>query len=597
MRRAVLTVVVLLAIVGFLAPSVVVAQPQPKVTITGLIDNLVTAASNFSKNDLDLTRREGEVVARTRVRPDITAELGTTKFVLGMEFDYSYGEISSNNNQQSDQGKARGSIRFGETTGATLNTDIARLLEIKWAYTEFDLPWLPFPQRLRLGAQPFDITYKAGVYASSDFAGAHYVAAFTPSMKLLLDWVSITQGATGRGDGFLRGNGYAINAAGDLSPFKGLDIRPLFSWMFLPSATTSAYSGPRLGRGGVPAKGPCTPIAGAANPVLNGGPSTVGPVPGGSPTVFTVPSTPCFAQGAIENRYTVGFDSVWRSGPFSLAPTVYYQWGERALVSSLGKFAGLEHNQKEHAWFVDFRGGWQAGPLLVEGAAIYTTGNKARSDIRDANRPINFYQPLVTDSAYYSGGWGEIWGSGIDYFQKMRANAAGLNPTASIGYDKYGLGRLGTRVAYALTPAFSLRVAANANWAAQGVDTGGAIAGATGITPGTAFLTSGGTCANTNPAGVIVVVPGQALCRTSPGKTKNYLGTELDLGFTYRLAPGLVLDVVGGYMFSGPALRESTATPVCAGDAATAAGVCGFARPETNPKNISVVTARVRYTF
>ncbi len=299
-----------------------------------------------------------------------------------------------------------------------------------------------------------------------------------------------------------------------------------------------------------------------------------------------MPGSPCFAADGIENRYTVGFDSVWRSGPFSFAPTIYYQWGERDLVSSLGKFAGVEHSQKEHAWFVDLRGGWQAGPLLVEGALIYTTGNKARSDIRDANRDVNFYQPLVTDAGYNSGGWGEIWGPGIDYFQIMRANATGISPTYSMGFDKYGLGRVGARATYALTPAFSLRAAANGNWAAQGVDTGGAIAAATGITPGTS-----GTCAN---------AIGGSTCRTSPGKLKNYLGTELDLGFTYRLAPGLVLDVVGGYMFSGPALRAATASPVCAGDA-VGTSVCGSptvpSRPETNPKNISVLTARVRYTF
>ncbi len=587
MKRVVLTAVALLAIVGFLVPSVVVAQPSPKVTITGLVDNMVTYATNFSKNDLNLTRKESESVARTRVRPDITAELGTTKFVLGMEFDYSYGQISSNNDQASGQGTPRGSQRFAETTGSTLNTDIARLLEIKWAYTEFDLPWLPFPQRLRVGAQPFDITYKAGVYASSDFAGAHYVAAFTPNMKLLLDWVSITQGATGRGDGFLRGNGYAVNAAGDITPFKGLDIRPLVSWIHLPSVGTSSYSGPRLARGGVPVA-PCAPIGGAAAANENAGPSTIGPSPTGVPgsTSFSVPSTPCFAQGAIENRYTVGFDSVWRSGPFSVAPTVYYQWGQRGLVSSLGKFAGLEHTQKEHAFFADVREGFQAGPLLVEFAEIYTTGNKARSDIRDANRDVNFYQPLVTDAGYYSGGWGEIWGLGIDYFQQMRANAAGLNPMASIGYDKYGLGRLGTRVTYALTPAFSLRGAANANWTAQGVDTGGAIAGATGLTPGTA-------CFATNTSGVVST----PLCRTSPGKTKNYLGSEIDVGFTYTIAPGLVLDVVGGYMFSGPALRAATSAPVCGADGTATCGSTVPSRPETNPKNISVVTARVRYTF
>ncbi len=140
-------------------------------------------------------------------------------------------------------------------------------------------------------------------------------ATIIPTMKLLLDYVYITQGATGRGDGFNRGYGFAINAAGDITPFKGLDIRPLVSWIQLEGSTTSSYSGPCLGRGGVPAQGPCAPTAGAAAANENGGPSTIGPVPGGSPTAFGVPGTPCFEAGSVENRYTAGFDSVWRSGP------------------------------------------------------------------------------------------------------------------------------------------------------------------------------------------------------------------------------------------------------------------------------------------
>ena len=60
----------LVAIVAMLAPPVL-AQ-QPKVTITGLVDNVLSFYDNYSRNDLDLLRRERQVNARTRARPDIT---------------------------------------------------------------------------------------------------------------------------------------------------------------------------------------------------------------------------------------------------------------------------------------------------------------------------------------------------------------------------------------------------------------------------------------------------------------------------------------------------------------------------------------------
>jgi hypothetical protein len=211
------------------------------------------------------------------------------------------------------------------------------------------------------------------------------------------------------------------------------------------------------------------------------------------------------------------------------------------------------------AWFVDVRGGWQAGPLLLEGAVIYTTGNKATEDVRNPSTTVNFYQPISTDTSYYTG-WAEVWALGIDYFNILYAQAAGLNPGVAIGYDKYGLFRLGARASYALTPAFTLRAAVNANWTAEKVDTDGAITAAAGITPSA----------------------------TSPGGNERYLGTEVNLGFTYRFAPGIAFDMVGSYMFAGDALGAAAATNSNTGVVSTTA---------KDPKDIQAITARVRYTF
>jgi hypothetical protein len=167
---------------------------------------------------------------------------------------------------------------------------------------------------------------------------------------------------------------------------------------------------------------------------------------------------------------------------------------------------------------------------------------------------VNYYQPISTDTSFY-GGWAEIWALGIDYFNIIYSRAAGLNPGVAIGYDKYGLIRVGGRVSYAITPAFTVRAAANASWTAEEVDTGGTIAVATGLTP-----TSGGD--------------------------ERYLGTEVNVGFTYRFVPNVALDVVGSYMFSGDALAS-----------ATSLSNNGVTRTNTDPSDIQAVTARVRYSF
>ena len=46
---------------------------------------------------------------------------------------------------------------------------------MKWLYTEFEVPLIPVPTVVRLGAQPFGgaATYKLAAYANGDFAGVN----------------------------------------------------------------------------------------------------------------------------------------------------------------------------------------------------------------------------------------------------------------------------------------------------------------------------------------------------------------------------------------------------------------------------------------
>src|SRR3989442_991432 len=196
MRRVLTVLLVAVALVATLAPPIL-AQTS-KVTINGLVDATFNYAENTSNNDQSYTRRERDFMGRMRARPDIVGELGTTKFVLGLEFDYTYGQIASNRDQAADDATAKGSQRFGITSGSTMNTDITRLVEVKWAYTEFDVPWIPMTSRMRLGAQPWDVTYKTGVHSTGDFPGGHLSTTLAPQLKLNMDYAFIEDRATGR---------------------------------------------------------------------------------------------------------------------------------------------------------------------------------------------------------------------------------------------------------------------------------------------------------------------------------------------------------------------------------------------------------------
>jgi hypothetical protein len=101
--------------------TVVPAGAQPKVTITGFIDHAGSWTHNLSHSDLNLARNsDQELYSRTRVRPDIVAEVGTTKFVLGIEIDFVYGQTGATD--------VTAPLRFGSAAGADLNTDLIGIM-------------------------------------------------------------------------------------------------------------------------------------------------------------------------------------------------------------------------------------------------------------------------------------------------------------------------------------------------------------------------------------------------------------------------------------------------------------------------------------
>jgi hypothetical protein len=166
----------------------------------------------------------------------------------------------------------------------------------------------------------------------------------------------------------------------------------------------------------------------------------------------------------------------------------------------------------------------------VRGA--YSSGNKARDNLSLSKR---YYEPLDLDTGYWSGGWLGILGLGVDYFNGGGGANQGMD--TNVGYDRYGRGSFALRATYSLTPALAFYGVVSPNWTAEKVDTD------TGC--GALTAASGGVgCASR------VAVNNNSFAKGDA----NYLGTEVNGGFTWRFAPNAAFDLAGYYLFAGDAL-------------------------------------------
>jgi hypothetical protein len=556
MKRTSLAVLMLaLALVALAAPLAFAQAPAPKVTINGLIDNVMSYSQNITNyNGGTFNRNDDMWYMRTRGRFDIVGEVGKAKAVLGIELDHIYGQTGSNDSTIVNAGAAATTAvqtGFGTDGSFDLNTDSRGIIEIKWLYVEFPLPLIPVPTTIRLGAQPFGsaASYKLAAYATGDFPGINVVSQVTPNVKLVGTYVQVEEALVGTDtapfpvtttpSGVLstqvRGDDFAYILSPEITPFKGLDIKPVFS-MFYAQGTTNGSA--RQGRGGI-------------NTTTNYAP------------------TGDFRGSQNEYRYTVGLDARLRMGPFSLDPTFMYQFGNRAVIAPPGtctaagtqlQCAGAPINGKRYyadisAFLVDVRAGFQLGPLLLEGLVMHTTGNTARnSTLKD----VHYYQPLTTDTGYLAD-WGtSLTSLGIDYLNAF--NEAGgrvAYPGVSIGWDKYGRTQVGLKATYAITPALSVMAGWNAHWTAEEVDRNSVAVAGAGLNP----IYTGAT----------------------PRERSRFIGTEAMAQITWRFAPGLVLDNQFGYLFAadnGP--LDAVTDPTAGG---------------RNVNNPWMITSRVRFTF
>jgi hypothetical protein len=539
------------------------------------------------------------VYGRQRGRFDIVGEVGQAKAVFGFEIDAYWGQTGFIDSNQGPgcvtsgtiSAVTCGAVGTGSESSFDLNTDTQGSIQVKWLYTEFPLPLVPIPIVARLGAQPFATAanYKLGVYATGDFAGVNLYATFTQNLRMQFTYVALDENLLGKGafgpvlpftsslqnkcitstavsTGAIstaagvvtgacvpqsRGDNWAIIVSPEITLMKTLDIKPMFSTVFINGLTSFPT---RQGRGGVNT-GPGGPFD-PTNSVNAGGSAGVAGADGAG-------------TGVHEYRHTIGLDARWRLGPWSVDPTLLYQFGTQAKwnqggVASAYGTAGTRQTADISAWLGDFRASYQLGSLLLSAMTMFTTGQDAKSN---PYKSIKYFQPLDTDTSYMAD-WGtQIISLGVDYYQIMI-----LNPGAAIGFDKYGRVSSGIKASYAWTPALTIGVGVTPNWTWNKVDTDSvAISSTAGLQPNFVCRKTGQTC--------------------RPQGESNFIGTEWNVALTYSLAPGLVFDWAFGYLQADSALaHRAVFSPYNAGAGAPISKDIGV-----NP--VAISTARIRFSF
>src|SRR5437870_2783527 len=475
MKRTLVPVLLAQVFLAILVSSVFAQAPAPKVTITGLFDQVTAAGRNFYDGNLSRDN-DREWYARTRFRPDFTFEVGRVKAVLGIEIDLQYGQSGPNDGgfPGNNSGVAGGAVTGNGTTTTgcknnangclDLNTDVGGMIEIKWIYTEFPLtgkdsvmPFIPVETIARAGGQPWGslANYKV-VYANGDFAGVSAVTQLAPNIVTKLAFVVVEDQLAGGNRAAAntrtsRGEDYAITVSPEITPFKGLDIKPLYSYFHADGATAGTSRHAVINRRFV------------QNAAISNTTNSAGALGGGAPAGDSTNQ---------EERHTIGVDMRWRRGPFGFDPSLMYQWGtsDHQAVRTNGQVGRVEADMS--SWIVDLLGSCTVGPFLLEARGVYTPGNKARDNLA---RSIRYYQPISMDGNYWAG-WGAINATGVDYFNGSLLTNRGR----FIGYDRYGRAGFGVSGTYSVTPALALYSIASPTWTAEKVDTD------TGAQPGLA---------------------------------------------------------------------------------------------------------------
>jgi hypothetical protein len=569
MRRSVVVVLAVLAILGFLAPPTYAQAPAPKVTITGLVDFVTTAYKNWSQSNgqgnppgqADVTNsKEKGWYSRERGVFTLTGEVGKVKGVWAIELDFTNGAGNFNASSQPGSLTTVGVAAGGTSANFDLDTDVQGAVETKWLYLEAPItgpgslmPFIPVASIGRMGGQPFrGHDYKFGILASGDFPGVTLETTWAPNVRSTVTFVQIGEAL----DRFIAPNQkdqFALLASLEMDVIKGLTIKPTYAYAY--------YDGGNCGTNNLG-----TSSFGGYNPNFN--------CPGVTAGSVAAPGL----VGRDITRHYIGADVRWTLGPITIQPTFIYLVGKQEITNR----AGVVNDVDIRSFIADTIIGFRTGPLNIEGRIMYTPGEAANNDNQNGGGgTIRRYDPINSGFAYMSG-WTEIWTGNIDYASSFLVNRTGLTLRESPSYDKYGRIFAALAADYSLTPALTFRALTNVSWTDTRVDTKGTFVN--GIIPsgictgGNANATAGGGCG-------IAGNPFQ-------GGKERYLGNEWVLGLTYRFAPNVTFDFAAAALITGDALNIQRNPSVPQSSACATDGV-----PTCQSRNVYKGSARLRVTF
>lgn len=548
----------------------------PAVSITGVIDTVTTAGTNLFDANF-ASRADSGWFSRNRGRFWLIHEIEPLriKAVLGLELDLGWGQVSANESVVSNSGQTISSSAgglgspqsVGEQGRFDLGNDVGGVAEIKHLYVEFPLPWMLGPlgfTTVRLGGQPFDITFKPGALATTDFGGVWLKSEVTDMVSATLTYAQLEERVTGRtasGGVFNRGDDFFVLLSGNADvPVHewGIKFRlRRFVGYMQAMGTTSALARCRIHCAGLPFAG----LEAQTNPFTG---------------VFTPAASSSYRPGSVEHRIYTGVDARIergrdRWGYVYLDPTVIYMhstadvFGDAATCSGPAGCPAVSPRNvnRVQSWLVDLRGGWfcdsrcldetlvgrlvRVGDALhVEGLFVWTPGDASHHNLFRKNR---IYHPIATDREYLTG-WGEILALGTA--DNLTGNAHGMGD--NVGLGRYGRVQVGARVTHDIwrygDEALAVQLRWSSMWTDRKVDTDAGPSSAA-MAAGTAALQ--GSYGNVPCA----LVEGTCLAGANRRGDARYVGTEVSFDVTYEFLRGLTLDLVGAHLFAGPALDST----------------------------------------
>jgi len=487
------------------------------------INGLFDFSASISKNwaDVDLTNARDQF-SYTRERGRID--------IIG-EVGKSKGvwglELDFNNGQSS-------AAAPGNSASFDLDTDVAGVVETKWLYIETPLsgagsilPFIPVVSTLRAGAQPFKgHEYKFGLIAGGDFPGVAVETKWTPNISSTLTYVQVREALFRTVSTTARqAESYAWLLSAEVAPMKGLTVKPTYVY--------------KNGDGGNPG-GAATGADDLGYEAKDG-------------FVYTVSGVPASHKTHV---HTIGAEAKWAMGPLRIEPSIFWQFGKQG-VSPVLVNNQVKNDVDVHSWIFDGIAGYRLGPLDLSTRFMYTPGQDTQHMVRNGS-DIAYFQTPVNSGFAYMTGWTELQTSQVEYNNALITGCPGCTLRQNPSYDKYGRIMWAVKADYTLTPALNFYGIVNASWTDKDVDKT-QIIGATGsVASGTGSQIRG---------------------------ENNYLGTELDLGMTWRFAPNVALDLVWAYMWTGSAFDQSTNATN------QAAGVVN------DSKDVYKAVSRIRFTF